>query len=225
MSRGGHNWKGGGTVEGTRSIDVMKMARAGCLVPSQLHSWQWIWRGGSTASVLVTGGHEAIRLDYRMKPAGGDWETVSQCVPIHWSPCRFGGERPWFICNVSSNGVYCGRRVSKLYSGGRLFACRHCYRLGYGVERGGLMDRAHHRLARLHRRLGADYNGPDRAPPPKPKWMRLMTYSRITKQLEAGQEQLDVVFTTGAQRILARTERAKHRSRRRRWTRGLRRPR
>ena len=31
MSRGGHNWKGGGTVEGTRSLDVMKLARAGYL--------------------------------------------------------------------------------------------------------------------------------------------------------------------------------------------------
>jgi hypothetical protein len=34
-----------------------------------------------------------------------------------------------------------------------------------------------------------------------------------------------VVFMTGAERILVRAERAKHRSRRRRWTRGLRRQR
>jgi hypothetical protein len=87
------------------------------------------------------------------------------------------------------------------------------------------LDRSHHHLARLHRKLGADYAGPDMSTPPKPKWMRWKTYSRIVQQIEAGQEQLDVVFMTGARRILARTERAKHRSRRRRWTRGLRRQR
>ncbi len=42
------------------------------------------------------------------------------------------------------------------------------------------MERAHHRLARLHRKLGADYDGPDMSPPPKPKWMRWKTYSRIS---------------------------------------------
>ena len=32
---------------------------------------------------------------------------VQQRVPIRWTPCRFGGERPWFVCDVSANGVYC----------------------------------------------------------------------------------------------------------------------
>src|SRR5262249_35835981 len=32
---------------------------------------------------------------------------------------------------IASNGVYCGRRITKLYGAGRLFACRHCYRLAY----------------------------------------------------------------------------------------------
>jgi hypothetical protein len=85
------------------------------------------------------------------------------------------------------------------------------------------MDRAHHRLARLHRKLSANYDGPDRPPPPRPKWMRQKRYSRIVQQIAAGQEQLDVVFTAGAQRILARMESAEQRSRRRRWTRGPRR--
>src|SRR4029453_12481328 len=58
--------------------------------------------------------------------------------PLHWvggeriwSPCRFDGERPWFVCSVRSNGVFCGRKVTTLYAGGRLFACRHCYDLAY----------------------------------------------------------------------------------------------
>jgi hypothetical protein len=184
---------------------------------------QWTSSEGSTTSVLVTAGRDVVQLDYRVRALGQDWQPVSQQIPIRWAPCRFGGERPWFLCAASANGVYCGRRVTKLYSGGRFFACRHCYRLGYAVQRGGPLDRSHHRLARLHRKLGADYGGPDISPPPKPKRMRWKTYSWITQQIEAGKEQLDVVFITGARRLLAQSERAKHRGRRRRWIRDLRR--
>src|SRR6516164_4794521 len=106
-------------------------------------------------------------------------------------------------------------RIAGPMTGGRLFACRHCYRLSYATQRSGPMDRAHRRLARLHQRLAADYDGPDKPPPKKPKWMRWKTYSRIIQQIEAGQGRLDVVFTSGAQRMLARVEKAEHRSRRR----------
>jgi hypothetical protein len=225
MSRGGRNWKGGGTVERCRAVDVMKLARAGYLATKMLGTWTWTYGDGSTCSVLITGGYDAVLLDYRVSQRGGEWQSVAQRVPIRWAQCRFSGERPWFVCDVSADGAYCGRSVAKLYNAGRLFACRHCYRLGYAIQRGGPMDRAHHRLARLHRKLSADYDGPDMPPPPKPKWVRWKTYSRITQRIEAAKEQLDVVFVAGAQRILARTERAKHRGRRRRWTRGLRRPR
>ncbi len=46
---------------------------------------------------------------------------------------------------------------------------------------------------RLHRKLRADYDSPDMPPPPRPKWMRWKTYSRIARRIEAGQERLDVV--------------------------------
>jgi hypothetical protein len=223
MPRGGHNRKGNGIVEGTRAIDVMSLERGGYLAGSRLGSLQWASRDSSTASVLLTGGRGAVRLDYRVRSRGEDWQPVSQVIPVHWTPCRFGGERPWFICDVSSNGVYCGRRVAKLYGGGRLFACRRCYRLGYAVQRGGPADRAHHHLACLHRKLGAAYADPSAPTPPKPKWMRWRTFSRITQRIEAANEQLDAIFMAGAERILARAERVKYRSRRRRWTRGLRR--
>jgi hypothetical protein len=93
---------------------------------------------------------------------------------------------------------------------------RHCYRLGYAVQRGGPMDRAHHRLRRLHRKLGADYDGPDPPPPPKPQWMRWRTYSHVVQQIEEGRERLDVAFTVGAQCILARLERSNQGLRRQR---------
>jgi hypothetical protein len=201
----------------------MKLARAGYLTGSQLGSWQWSYRDSSTASILVAGGRDAVALTYRVRSGEDDWQSVKQRIPIQWTPCRFGGERPWFICDVHANGVYCGRRVAKLYGGGRLFACRYCYRLGYAVQRGGPMNRAHHNLARLHRKLRAEYDGPDVPPSPKPKWMRWKTYSRIVGQMEAGQERLDVVFTIGAQQLLGRLEKSQQLRRSRRWTQCVRR--
>lgn len=207
MSRGGHNWKGGGTIEGGRSLDVMTLRRAGYLAGGRLGGWQWTYSDGRTASIGVVGGKDAITLNYRIQTNGQDWQSVEQRVPICWTPCRLGGERPWFICDVRANGVYCGRSVAKLYGAGRLFACRHCYRLGYASQRGGPMDRAHQRLASLHRKLKANYSGPDMPPPPKPKWMRWKSYSRIAKQIEAGQDHLNAVFVAGSERLLVRLER------------------
>ena len=209
MPRGGHNWKGGGTVEGARSLDVMNLARAGYLLGSRLGGWQWTDADGTTASIGITGGTNAITLNYRVRTGDEEWQTVQQRVPILRTPCRFSGERPWFVCDVSASGVYCGRTVVKLYSGGRLFACRHCYRLGYRAQRGDRMDQAHHRLRRLHQKLKAEYDGPDGCQPARPKWMRRRTYERVLRQIEAGHNHLETVFTIGSQRILARLHRLK----------------
>jgi hypothetical protein len=211
MSRGGHNWKGAGTVEGSRSLSVMKLARAGYLSGMTFGGWQWTCGDGTTASIQITGAKDAVTLDYRVRSGGDDWEPVRQRVPIRRTSCRFGGERPWFVCDVAANGVYCGRQVAKVYLAGRLFACRHCYRLGYSVQRGGPVDRAHHRLARLHRKLGSDYDGRDGIPPRRPKWMRQRTYDRVVQQIEAGEDRLNHVFMVGAQRILARIDRSEQR--------------
>ena len=123
MSRGGYNWKGGGTVDGTRSLDVMKLAHAGYLGGSKMGTWQWSYNDGSVASVLISGGRDTITLDYRFISSREDVQPVKQRIPIQWTPCRFGGERAWFICDVMTSGIHCGRRVAKLYNGGRLFAC------------------------------------------------------------------------------------------------------
>ena len=216
MSRGGHNWKGRGTVEGARPLDVTKVARAGYLSRSRLGGWQWTNGGDRTATIGIVGGRDAITLCYRIQTRGEDWESVQQRVPIRWTLCRFGGEPPWFVCDVQADGVHCGRQVAKLYCAGRLFACRHCYRLGYQVQRGGLMGRAHHRLARLHRRLGTDYDGPDGPPRPRPKWMRQRTYQRVVELIENGEDHLNAVLAAGAQRFLGRVGRSEQRGGRRR---------
>ena len=216
MSRGGHNWKGGGTVESARSLDVMRLARDGFLSRPCSGTVRWNQGDGTTATIQFIGGRDAITLDYRVQLGGSDWQTVKQRIPIQWTPCRFGGERAWFICAVHANDVYCGRRVAKLHGAGKLFACRQCYRLGYRAQRGDRMDQADHNLRRLHRKLSSEYVGPHQPPPPKPKWMRWRTYDRLADQIEAGQERLDTIFSTGAMRIYTRIHKSEQRGRTRR---------
>src|SRR5437763_9283619 len=98
MSRGGHNWRGGGTVEGSRSLDVMKLARAGYLSGARCGGWRWQYEDGTVDSIQIAGARDAVTLDYRIRPVCEEWQPVHQCVPIRWTPCRFGGERPWFVC-------------------------------------------------------------------------------------------------------------------------------
>jgi hypothetical protein len=57
--------------------------------------------------------------------------NINYKVPVTSTPCHFGGIRYWFICPLTSNGVYCGRRVAKLYLFGKYFGCRHCHQLTY----------------------------------------------------------------------------------------------
>ena len=84
-------------------------------------SWAWTRRRRTIASIQVESGRDQVTLKYRSRSYGEEWSDVRQTVPLKWTPCRFGGERPWFICSVYSNGRYCGRNVTKLYGAGKLF--------------------------------------------------------------------------------------------------------
>lgn len=58
---------------------------------------------------------------------------IEQKYPIVSLPCHYGGKRYFFQCSLFKNGIYCGRKVAKLYLGAgiKYFGCRHCYDLTY----------------------------------------------------------------------------------------------
>lgn len=75
-----------------------------------------------------------FNLKYKIRSSPEEeWKDVEHIYPIVSTPCKYGNKRYWFICSVYNNGVYCGRRVAKLYLGANshYFACRHCYNLSY----------------------------------------------------------------------------------------------
>ena len=82
-------------------------------------------------------------------------------------------------------------------AGGRLFACRHCYRLGYAVQRIGPMDQATTTTLLVSTASSAlTMMGQKMPPPPKPKWMRLKTYSAYRPADRRRPERPDVAFTS-----------------------------
>ncbi len=54
-------------------------------------------------------------LNYGTDRQTGEKTDYDYRIPLATTPCNLGGVRWWFICAVSKNGVYCGRRVGKLY--------------------------------------------------------------------------------------------------------------
>jgi hypothetical protein len=175
------------TVECCRSIDVLRWSRLGYLRSPRSFSWTWTRDSERVASINVETSRCLIALTYRSRSYGEDWRDVAQRVQVAWSPCRFGGERPWFVCSVSSNSAYCGRRVTKLYGAGHLFACRHCYRLTYASQQ----ESAHHegllKAQKIRMRLGGSASMLDPFPD-KPKGMHWRTYDRLRCRYQAADE-------------------------------------
>ncbi|OGN26035.1 MAG: hypothetical protein A2925_04885 [Candidatus Yanofskybacteria bacterium RIFCSPLOWO2_01_FULL_44_22] len=58
-------------------------------------------------------------------------------IQLESTPCRYGGKRYWFICPLTKNGRYCGRRVGVLYCLGKWFGCRHCGEIAYAKQMEG----------------------------------------------------------------------------------------
>ena len=139
------------------------------------------------ASINVETQRHAVTLKYRSRSYGEGWSDIEQRVAIEWTSCRFGGERPWFMCSVAANRVYCGRRVSKLYGAGRLFACRHCYRLAYASQQESAHQRGLGKSQKIRIRLGGNANMLEQFPD-KPKGMHSRTYERWRRVHDIAEE-------------------------------------
>ncbi len=183
------------TVEECRRLDVRRLHREGLLEPGYRFSWSWSRAGRQIASIggLVLGSSRPERVVLLFRHRSGlsaEWEGVQEPVELDWTPCNFGGERPWFVCPGVVNGVACGRRVAVLYGPGHYFLCRHCYDLSYQSQRDNKIYRALHRAQKIRERLGGSANMMEPFPE-KPKGMHWKTYERLFwEHHEAEMEQL-----------------------------------
>jgi hypothetical protein len=180
-------------VEHYRSLDVNRLHRAGCLRPGWWGNWQWTQDGEQVALINLRAEENRLRLEFKVRIGGGDWESVSEAIPITYAPCRYGGTRPYFLCRGVVNGRHCGRRVAKLYAGGRYFLCRHCYRLAYASQSEARHDRLLRRANKRRIMLGGE-SGTASAFPAKPKGMWWRTYDRHMDEIAKAEAEADRAF-------------------------------
>lgn len=156
-------------------LDIRKLHREGFLIPGRASVCQWS-RGHTvraSISLAVSGSDKAdvLTLSYC-----ANHEPVEEQVRLEWTPCNYGGERPWTLC------LRCWRRVAVLY-GGRRFLCRHCYDLAYQSTREDAPSRRLSKAQTIRQRLGGSANMFEPFPP-KPKGMHWRTYWRLLEEAE-----------------------------------------
>ena len=129
------------TVEDCRSVSLSFLKKHDYLSENSCRSGGISWKnfyGEETSSIgIVVSTFEDesfVRFYYTVtKRSSGEKTEYDYKVQLTTTPCNFGGVRYWFICPLSKNGVYCGRRVGKLYCppGANYYGCRYCYNLSY----------------------------------------------------------------------------------------------
>jgi len=129
------------TVEDCRSVSISFLKKHDYLSENSCRSGRISWTNfyeeeTSSIGIVVSTfeGEKYVRFYYTVTNRSSGVKTdYDYKVSLNTTLCNFGGVRYWFICPLSRNGVYCGRRVAKLYKapGGNYFGCQHCFDLSY----------------------------------------------------------------------------------------------
>ena len=160
-------------VEDYRALDIRSLHRAWALAVGWRGNSTWTRNGKKVAAISVrVESLTRLRLNYQVT-SQGRIEVKDYAVPVSWTACHLGGNRPWFGCPS------CGRRVAILY-GGEVFVCRHCRQLNYASQQTSKRDRALERSWLLRHKLGTEFGMYDipAAFIPKPKGMHWKTFNR-----------------------------------------------
>ena len=166
-----YRWDKRTTLEEVHRLDVRWLKRQGYLQPGVIAPVTWHREGRDSGSITLLCDGTALTLSYRHRVQSGDWQEMTQPVALDWTPCRYGGERPWLLCPG------CSRRVAVLALYRACFWCRHCHRLPYASEQEGLIDRLWRQIRKLGQSVGAT---PDESPWMwrKPKRMHWDTFEQ-----------------------------------------------
>jgi len=127
-------------VEECYSLDILDFRRQGILDNLYYKGYN-VWFNKLTGDVFASinvevevrqNGEYVVHLRYTASNIYWE-ELIDIPVLIGTSRSYFRGYRKWFICPLTVNGVWCARRVRKLYlpRGEKYFGCRHCHQLTY----------------------------------------------------------------------------------------------
>jgi hypothetical protein len=165
------------TTDDHRSIDVRYLHRKGLLTPGCTFTLRWSQDGKSLATIGVRTESDRVIVTYRHRGSEG-WKDESYPIKLNWTPCNYGGKRPWCVCPA----VGCGRRVTTLYLDG-IFACRHCHNLAYPSQHESDDDRAARRAEKIREKLDW-FPGLLEGRGGRPKGMHRKTYKRLVAEYD-----------------------------------------
>jgi hypothetical protein len=193
---GSGRWPGlrKGLVGDHLDLDVLELHRERRLEPGEWYYRTW-WRGDrALLTVMIQALDDGVELSYppRTRGRGRGVRQTRYDVPLAWTACNFGGERPWFECPGEADGVACGRRAAKLYYRDGLFLCRLCQDLSYASQGRVLRTGPLRKAQGIRLRLGGSLDIRDPFPP-RPKGMHRATHARLHDEyLDALEEHLGV---------------------------------
>ena len=162
------------------TIDLALMLRNGWIKDGQRGSGvlHWTVNGESRSSIshhydMCFPDHAEIRLDWRTRSHGGEWQDRRQTIRLVYTQPRFGGRRWWMVCPVRGN------RIGKLYkpNGGDIFAGRKAWGIVYQSQRQAERDRVFERLYKVQAKLKCREGWEEPIKRPKGMWRR--TYERL----------------------------------------------
>ncbi|MDX2370703.1 MAG: hypothetical protein QNK36_20260 [Colwellia sp.] len=168
-------------------LDIRTLNQRGWLDKKTYQNLSWKRNGKEIGSVqfLVWTGVQfpnkkpSIRLQYKSRTNGGEWQELSYEIELETTKCNFGGVRHWFKCPE------CNKRACVLY-GGTIFKCRSCHGLVHKSRNESALDQA---IRRLHKEKDKLYANDDISLYDsvewlhKPKWMRYKTFEQDKRKL------------------------------------------
>jgi hypothetical protein len=134
---GRYYWDKKDTIEDCTQLSIFKLKEFGFLRGWCGGTLTWTrslsGKKNSIGAIVDLTGEPYIKVNYTITDQDGNKTDYDYKITLTTTPCNFGRVRYWFICPLSTNGVYCGRRVGTLYlaPGGKYFGCRRCYNLSY----------------------------------------------------------------------------------------------
>ena len=156
------------------SMDIRTLARRGLLNPGY---FSLTWKrsdGQETGNIGIKAETDRLHLSYKYRHPEEEWLPIEAVVEFDWTPCHFGGRRPWFRCPS------CGRQCAIIY-GGKYFSCRSCHNLAFPSENENPIDRLYRKAWKLREILEAprDLTRPILH---KPRGMHWLTFERLTNK-------------------------------------------
>jgi hypothetical protein len=180
-----YRWNKKSRVEDYRCLNLKRMCDLKVIQPSNVSAGKLGWydkdtgqkcSGVSYVADTMSPGKEYIRLAYTETASGKECD-YNIALKTTFPP--FGGKRFWFGC------PNCGRRTTKLYHGGGIYACRQCYNLCYASQQESTPFRLLTQAQKIQCQLGGKGCIDDEPLPTRPKGMHKKTYDRkIGKMLD-----------------------------------------